>query len=60
MKSSGNPLFYRQPPLYGFPCPYFYKKILSPSLPSKIFQKSEPPINKGCSHYELTASPSTQ
>ena len=59
MKSSGNPLFSRQPPQYGLPYPYFYKKILSPSLLSKISQKSEPPINKACSHYKLTVSPST-
>ena len=33
------------PPIWTRPPPHFYKKILIP--PSMIFQKSQPPINKG-------------
>ena len=47
MKSSAYPppppLFCRQPSYMDYP--NFYKKILNP--PSMIFQKYQPPINKG-------------
>ena len=47
MKSSAYlPLHSIDNPFYRYsPPPHFYKKILIP--PSMIFQKSQPPINKG-------------
>ena len=44
-------LLYRQPTLYGLLPPPFLQENLVP-LPSMIFQKSQPPINEGGSHYE--------
>ena len=45
MKSSSYLLFYGQPPCMGY-TPSFLQENLDPP-PSLIFEKSQPPINKG-------------
>ena len=55
MKSSAHPSFCRQPPYINTPLPlsspHFYKKILS--LPSMVFQKSQPMNESGKGHTML-------
>ena len=55
MKGSAYPSFYRQPSLWA--TSYFLKIILIPS--SMIFQKSQPPINKGVYTMNITYDPET-
>ena len=56
MKRSAYLLFCSQPPYMGYTS-HFYKKIW---IPSMIFQKSQPPINKGIHAMNITYDPLKQ
>ena len=57
MKSSAYFLFYRCPPI-ATPPPFLQENLHPP--PSMVFQKSQPPINKGVHTMNITYDPLKQ